>query len=125
MKKLKYNLFYIAGIKEYKKRNIYTLAIDEDSFSVDGLFKKKKFNFANVKKVKYGDVKTIKKDDDDAYLALEGVVALMDKRINRKLKYCLVIELEATKIIFADEFENNIKSAAESLQQIFADFKPL
>ena len=44
-KTFKYNLNYIGGIAEYQKRAIYTLNLKENSFSVDSIFKSRKFSY--------------------------------------------------------------------------------
>ena len=60
-KTFKYNLNYIGGIAEYQKRAIYTLNLKENSFSVDGIFKSRKFSYNDIIEVKYGGDRGIKK----------------------------------------------------------------
>ena len=116
-KTFKYNLNYIGGIAEYQKRAIYTLNLKENSFSVDGIFKSRKFSYNDIIEVKYGEIEELKKQLDPVNVLLFGRMALLDRRLNRKLKYCLVIVLEDTKIVFAQEEDINLKNAFRRLKE--------
>ena len=116
-KTFKYNLNYIGGIAEYQKRTIYTLNLKENSFSVDGIFKSRKFSYNDIIEVKYGEIEELKKQLDPVNVLLFGRMALLDRRLNRKLKYCLVIVLEDTKIVFAQEEDINLKNAFRRLKE--------
>ena len=105
-KTFKYNLNYIGGIAEYQKRAIYTLNLKENSFSVDGIFKSRKFSYNDIIEVKYGEIEELKKQ--------------LDRRLNRKLKYCLAIILkEEMTIVFAEEYDGTIKTAYNTLSKIY------
>ncbi|MFQ6791854.1 MAG: hypothetical protein ACLRT4_03600 [Thomasclavelia sp.] len=111
----KYNLNYIGGIDEYKKRTIYTLNIMDDGFSVDGLFKKKKFSYNQVVEIKYGEIDVLKETSDIVRMLLFDQVALLDLRNNRKIKYCLMIQLKERTILFAEQFDVSLKNAYANL----------
>ena len=109
-KTFKYNLNYIGGIAEYQKRAIYTLNLKENSFSVDGIFKSRKFSYNEE----------LKKQLDPVNVLLFGRMALLDRRLNRKLKYCLAIILkEEMTIVFAEEYDGTIKTAYNTLSKIY------
>ena len=113
-KTFKYNLNYIGGIAEYQKRAIYTLNLKENSFSVDGIFKSRKFSYNDIIEVKYGEI------EDPVNVLLFGRMALLDRRLNRKLKYCLAIILkEEMTIVFAEEYDGTIKTAYNTLSKIY------
>ena len=94
---LKYNLNYIGGIAEYQKRAIYTLNLKENSFSVDGIFKSRKFSYNDIIEVKYGEIEELKKQLDPVNVLLFGRMALLvlrgllEKRdINYFIRYYLM-----------------------------------
>ena len=119
-KTFKYNLNYIGGIAEYQKRAIYTLNLKENSFSVDGIFKSRKFSYNDIIEVKYGEIEELKKQMDPVNVLLFGRMALLDRRLNRKLKYCLAIILkEEMTIVFAEEYDGTIKTAYNTLSKIY------
>ena len=91
--KFQYNLNYIGGIDGYNKRAIYTLKITDDYFYVNGLIKSKKFAYKQVKGIFFGEIDDLKRAFAEVKLLFEQV-SLLDYRLNRKLKYCLVIVLE-------------------------------
>ena len=113
--KFQYNLNYIGGIDGYNKRAIYTLKITDDYFYVNGLIKSKKFAYKQVKGIFFGEIDDLKKAFAEVKLLFEQV-SLLDYRLNRKLKYCLVIVLEDTKIVFAQEEDINLKNAFRRLK---------
>ena len=80
-KTFKYNLNYIGGIAEYQKRAIYTLNLKENSFSVDGIFKSRKFSYNDIIEVKYGEIEELKKQLDPVNVLLFGRMALFDGTI--------------------------------------------
>lgn len=114
--KFQYNLNYIGGIDGYNKRAIYTLKITDDYFYVNGLIKSKKFAYKQVKGIFFGEIDDLKKAFAEVKLLFEQV-SLLDYRLNRKLKYCLVIVLEDTKIVFAQEEDINLKNAFRRLKE--------
>ena len=111
----KYNLNYISGINEYTKRAIYTLVIDKDYFYVNGLIKKKKFSYNQVIKIVYGTTDELKRN-------IVGNIGLLDRRLNKRLHYCLVIVLENATIIFAEEHETSIKNAYQKLMKVYEQY---
>lgn len=114
--KFQYNLNYIGGIDGYNKRAIYTLKITDDYFYVNGLIKSKKFAYKQVKGIFFGEIDDLKRAFAEVKLLFEQV-SLLDYRLNRKLKYCLVIVLEDTKIVFAQEEDINLKNAFRRLKE--------
>lgn len=114
--KFQYNLNYIGGIDGYNKRAIYTLKITDDYFYVNGLIKSKKFAYEQVKGIFFGEINDLKRAFEEVKLLFEQV-SLLDYRLNRKLKYCLVIVLEDTKIVFAQEEDINLKNAFRRLKE--------
>lgn len=114
--KFQYNLNYIGGIDGYNKRAIYTLKITDDYFYVNGLIKSKKFAYKQVKGIFFGEIGDLKRAFAEVKLLFEQV-SLLDYRLNRKLKYCLVIVLEDTKIVFAQEEDINLKNAFRRLKE--------
>ncbi|WP_297668774.1 hypothetical protein [Thomasclavelia sp.] len=114
--KFQYNLNYIGGIDGYNKRAIYTLKITDDYFYVNGLIKSKKFAYEQVKGIFFGEIDDLKKAFAEVRLLFEQV-SLLDYRLNRKLRYCLVIVLEDTKIVFAQEEDSNLKNAFKRLKE--------
>ena len=114
--KFQYNLNYIGGIDGYNKRAIYTLKITDDYFYVNGLIKSKKFAYKQVKGIFFGEIDDLKRASAEVKLLFEQV-SLLDYRLNRKLKYCLVIVLEDTKIVFAQEEDINLKNAFRRLKE--------
>ena len=114
--KFQYNLNYIGGIDGYNKRAIYTLKITDDYFYVNGLIKSKKFAYKQVKGIFFGEIDDLKRAFAEVKLLFEQV-SLLDYRLNRKLKYCLVIVLEDTKIVFAQEEDINLKNAIRRLKE--------
>ena len=119
-KTFKYNLNYIGGIAEYQKRAIYTLNLKENSFSVDGILKSRKFSYNDIIEVKYGEIEELKKQLDPVNVLSFGRMALLDRRLNRKLKYCLAIILkEEMTIVFAEEYDGTIKTAYNTLSKIY------
>ena len=117
-KSLKYNLTYIGGISGYDKRAIYTLNLKTDHFSVDGIFKSKKFLYADIIEVYFGEVDYLKGKLDIVRELMIDHLALLDRRLNRKLKYCLVIVLKEGAIVFSEEYDGIIKVAYERLIKI-------
>ena len=111
----KYNLYYISGIEEYRRRAMYTLNIKEDCFAVSGIFKSKEFLFDEIVDIKYGEINFLKETIDIVRRTLVDQVSLIDLRNNRKLNYCLVIFLKNQTILFGEEYETIIKKAYENL----------
>lgn len=120
-KTFKYNLNYIGGIAEYQKSAIYTLNLKESGFSVDGIFKSKKFSYDDIVDIKYGETNELKEQLDPVRVLLFGRIALLDRRLFRKLKYCLAIVLKEETIVFAEEVEGTIKTAANTLMKIMEE----
>ncbi|WP_279159946.1 hypothetical protein [Thomasclavelia cocleata] len=118
----KYNLNYISGINEYTKRAIYTLVIDKDYFYVNGLIKKKKFSYNQVIKIVYGTTDELKRNIEEVNINIFGNIGLLDRRLNKRLHYCLVIVLENTTIIFAEEHETSIKNAYQKLMKVYEQY---
>ncbi len=110
-----YNLNYIGGISGYNKRAIYTLKIKDDCFFVNGLIKSKKFSYDQINKIIFGTTDELKGRIIEVNDLLFNHVKLLDYRLNRKLRYCLVIVLKDTTIIFAEEDDANIKNAIQFL----------
>lgn len=111
----KYNLYYISGIEEYRRRAMYTLTIKEDCFTVSGIFKSKEFLFDEIVDIKYGEINFLKETIDIVRRTLVDQVSLIDLRNNRKLNYCLVIFLKNQTILFGEEYDTLIKKAYENL----------
>ena len=62
----------------------------------------------------------LKKQLDPVNVLLFGRMALLDRRLNRKLKYCLAIILkEEMTIVFAEEYDGTIKTAYNTLSKIY------
>lgn len=115
----KYNLNYISGISEYTKRAIYTLAIEKDCFYVNGLIKKKKYSYDQITKIVYGTTDELKSSIEEVKKYIYDHIGLLDRRLNSKLHYCLVIILKDTTIIFAEEHESSLKNAYHRLIQAY------
>ena len=111
----KYNLYYISGIEEYRRRAMYTLNIKEDCFAVSGIFQSKEFLFDEIVDIKYGEINFLKETIDIVRRTLVDQVSLIDLRNNRKLNYCLVIFLKNQTILFGEEYDTLIKKAYENL----------
>lgn len=111
----KYNLYYISGIEEYRRRAMYTLNIKEDCFSVNGIFKSKEFLFDEIVDIKYGEIDFLKESIDIVRKTLVDQVSLIDWRNNRRLNYCFVIFLKDQTILFGEEYNTLIKKAYEDL----------
>lgn len=120
--KVQYNLNYISGIAGYNKRAIYTLKINEDGFMVNGLLKSKKFSYIQVIEIKYGKTDEFKELQYVKETLYENV-KLLDRRLNSKLQYCLIIVLEDTTIIFAEEHEISIKNAYNKLMLAYKKYR--
>lgn len=114
-----YNLNYIGGVKGYNKRAIYTLKITDDYFYVNGLIKKMKFPYHHVSKIIFGPTDELQYQEEAVKDHIFNHVGLFDWRLNKKLRYCLVIVLEETTIIFAEEHELLIKNAYQKLKQAY------
>lgn len=117
-KTFKYNLNYISGITEYQRRAIYTLHLKENEFSIDGIFKRKNFLYSDIIDIKFGEVNDLMAESEIIRGLLFKDLKLLDRRIARKLKYCLVIVLKDTTIVFAEEFDMTIKNAYNTLCKI-------
>lgn len=117
-KTFKYNLNYISGITEYQRRAIYTLNLKENEFSIDGIFKRKNFLYSDIIDIKFGEVNDLMAESEIIRGLLFKDLKLLDRRIARKLKYCLVIVLKDTTIVFAEEFDMTIKNAYNTLCKI-------
>ena len=111
----KYNLYYISGIEEYRRRAMYTLNIKEACLAVSGIFKSKEFLFDEIVDIKYGEINFLKETIDIVRRTLVDQVSLIDLRNNRKLNYCLVIFLKNQTILFGEEYDTLIKKAYENL----------
>ena len=118
-----YNLNYIGGISGYNKRAIYTLQIKDDCFFVNGLIKSKKFSYDQINKIIFGTTDELKGRIIEVNDLLFNHVKLLDYRLNRKLRYCLVIVLKDTTIIFAEEDDANIKNAYQRLNKVYLSTK--
>ena len=65
-------------------------------------------------------IEELKKQLDPVNVLLFGRMALLDRRLNRKLKYCLAIILkEEMTIVFAEEYDGTIKTAYNTLSKIY------
>lgn len=114
-----YNLNYIGGINGYNKRAIYTLKIKDECFLVNGLIKSKKFSYNQIIGIVFGTTDELKRDITEVKEMIFNHVKLFDYRLNRKLRYCLVIILKDTTIVFAEEHEANIKNAYQRLSRAY------
>ena len=72
--------------------------------------------YEQVKGIFFGEINDLKRAFAEVKLLFEQV-SLLDYRLNRKLKYCLVIVLEDTKIVFAQEEDINLKNAFRRLKE--------
>lgn len=121
--KFQYNLNYIGGIEGYNKRNIYTLKIKENEFFVNGFIKSKKFSYHQINNIYFGSIESLRGKLEIVEMLLFGHVDLLDYRLNKKLKYCLVIELKDSMILFAEEFEDNLKNAYQRLNSAYQQYR--